>query len=212
MRHHNIQKCKRSSSVARHIGPWSTIWSTADRSFLLQQAFDKVRVVVGVNNYRLYSTIQIGHPGAKLNSMNKAYRRSHWGYVIKALHTSNMWTAMKESIMIEGIIPLFVNFGTVEERKLLDVVENLAANIVLSTTYIDFCIKRIFPMHKKTVRMHSKVGPILDSNRGLSKIWRTPRWKPCSLKVKVAMNHWVRNQLTIPAKTGSPGIVSRHHH
>lgn len=100
----------------------------------------------------LYFKTRLVDRGEGPNLMSKHYLRTHWKCCIKHLHAPKLRTAMKESIEVKGIILLIVNMRNLRVSKWWEVLENLAVHILHGATYINPCIKRIFPVNKISYR------------------------------------------------------------
>lgn len=123
-----------------------------------------------MNKTVLYSTTFLADTGADTNFINEAYLRPHWKFCIRLLDLPKLRTETNEPIKVAGITLLILKLGTLQVGPWLDVVENLAVNILLGITYIDRCFKRIISMDRKIVPIHSAPIPIWRRDRNLSRI------------------------------------------
>lgn len=96
----------------------------------------KHRVGIGteVNRPLLHFTTCPAEPGTVPNLMIEAYLRFQWESYINRLDASTLPTATKESIEVQGIIPLIVEIVNLQVRSWFDIGKSLAVNIFLGTT------------------------------------------------------------------------------
>lgn len=109
-------------------------------------------------------------------SPEAAMEKSH-----KSLDALKLPTSTTEPITVKGGTPLIVKWGTLQIRPWFCIIENLAVKILLKSTYIDNCIKIIFPIDREIVLMHYAPIPILGTGRYLFKIMSILSSQPSSL-------------------------------
>lgn len=73
---------------------------------------------------------------------------------------------------------------------MVDVVDNLAVIISVSTASIDQCIKRVFSMDQKNVVTHLEAVQTLSRERGSPKILSTLSQEACSFKPQGYIRVW----------------------
>lgn len=69
-----------------------------------------------------------------------------------------LWTAMKRSIKVQRGFRLIVKMKILQVRTWFAVIENLAVDILLGTTYTDHCIRVIFCDEQKDWANTSPTG------------------------------------------------------
>lgn len=89
-------------------------------------------------------------------------------------------------------------------RTWFGVVENLALDILLGTTYIGRSLKSISSLDQKIVPLHSSSVTILGGNRDPHKVSSTLWHKASSDHSREHAANQVEEQITIPPETESP--------
>lgn len=97
--------------------------------------------------------------------------------------------------------------GTIQVRTWIGVVENIAVYMLLCITYIDNCLKGIFPI-KKLVPRHSALIPVLRKGRYLSILWSILSHKSYSAGAYEHRTVPVSKTLTSPAETESSVVLA----
>lgn len=82
---------------------------------------------------------------------------------MKTIKSLPLCNASQELVPIEGIVPLSAPTGDLRVRSWFGVVESLAVNVLLGMSFIDRCIRGIFPSVPKIVRWHSRPVAIISS-------------------------------------------------
>lgn len=76
----------------------------------------------------------------------------------------HLCTATKEPILLDGTILLFVNIGELRMRVWFGIVEILAVDILLGTSFIERYIRGLFPSDTEVLPWHSPLVQILSRN------------------------------------------------
>lgn len=75
---------------------------------------------------------------------------------MKPIKSPQLRTANCKVVSGEFILPLFVRMGDLCVYAWFGVIRNLAVDVVLGTSFIDSCIRGIFPSERKVVPRHSQ--------------------------------------------------------
>lgn len=83
--------------------------------------------------------------GAGLKLENRSVLPWQWCNQIKLADYYNPCTATKQAVIIDAIIPMFVRISDLCVRAWLEIVESVAFDVLLGTSFIDRCIWGVFP-------------------------------------------------------------------
>lgn len=76
--------------------------------------------------------------------------------VFEKIISPRLRTANGKVVSVEGIMHLYVRMGDLRVRSWFGVVENLVIDVLLGTSFMYRCIRRIFPSEQKIVSLHSR--------------------------------------------------------
>lgn len=111
-----------------------------------------------------------------------------------------------EVIGVQGVIPFVIQLGDLKVRTRLEIIYNLAGNVLLGTTYINQCIQGIFTMEHKIVPPQSVPDYLLG--RGTDANVTTSLWhEACSEEHSEHATIRVAKLKTILAEMESPIVV-----
>lgn len=119
---------------------------------------------LGVNTQQFGPQTCLLNTGAGLNLISKASQKRQIFTNIKKQKFSRLRTATKEPISLRGKILLFISMNELSVRVLFGIVENLAIEVLLRTSFIDRYIRGNFPSERKVVPWNYSPVPILSRN------------------------------------------------
>lgn len=88
---------------------------------------------------------------ADLNVGNKNFLQPAWRKSLKATKSTPLRIANRMVVSVERIEPLFVLMGDLRVCIWFGVVKNLVIDLLLGTSFINRCIRGVFPSERKIV-------------------------------------------------------------
>lgn len=70
------------------------------------------------------------------------------------VNSLSLRTTKNPAVQTDNIIPMFVRIGDLPVRAWFGVIENLAVDVLLGTSFIECCIQGIFTSECKVVLCH----------------------------------------------------------
>lgn len=89
---------------------------------------------------------------------------------MKTIKSQPLRTANCEVVSMEGIGPLFVRIGDLHMHALFGVVENLAVDMILGTSFIDCSVRGLFSSERKIVLSNSRPVAIILTEKKVNEI------------------------------------------
>lgn len=117
-----------------------------------------------ISSLHMHKFLCLIDTGTVLNFVGTARILSEWNYLDRHRRMRNLRIVTQQPLHMDGKIPLHVSFCALYIRVWLGIIPNLAAKVVLGTSFIDRFISGIFPLVQKAVPWHSHVGPIYISS------------------------------------------------
>lgn len=87
--------------------------------------------------------------GSVHNWMTKAFLPQTWKDCVKSFKLPQFRAIDREVLSIEPFLPLFTPIGDLRLHAWFGIVENLIADLLLETSFIDGLIRRIFSNEQK---------------------------------------------------------------
>lgn len=164
---------KKKHTLPPSVVPYETdVQYDEKESYVIASFFRKptyrVRISVGVTSQSMMTVASLFDTGAGPNLVNKSFIPRNWHRYVEPIEQPQLRTATREHVNVEGVIPMFVRIGDLRVRAWFGVVENLAVDILVGTSFIDRCIRGIFPTERKIVPWHSRPVSILTSSSNIS--------------------------------------------
>lgn len=114
----------------------------------------KIRIGTGLTKTIVHPTGCLVDNGEGPDLIKKDYWNPQFKFIIELIESLKFITANTEVISIHGGILLVVHMGDLQTRIWLDFVQNVAADVLLRTTYIDKCIWDEFSINCRIVPEH----------------------------------------------------------
>lgn len=135
---------------------------------LLHKSTNEVAIKLVVSAQQLEPYTCLLDIGAGLNWVSKTLLKKEWRTNINTHQLPCICTAKKESISPDGTILLLIHTGDLSARVWYAIVQNLAVDISLGSSFINRQIQRIFPSERKVVPSHSSPVPIPSSKNSVA--------------------------------------------
>lgn len=112
-------------------------------------------LAVYITSRAMFVVTSLLDTGAGPNLVNNAFLPREWQRKVVSTPSPSLRTATRETVKVEGIVRTFVQIGDLRVRAWSGVVENLAVDILLGTSFIDRFIISILAGERKVVPYHS---------------------------------------------------------
>lgn len=111
-----------------------------DVASFIRKATYCVRISVRISSNAVLTVASLLNTGARPNPVNKNFLQSAWRKSLKTIRSPPLRPANCEVGFVEVIVPLFVRMANLTVLAWFGVVQNLAVDVVLGTSFIDRCI------------------------------------------------------------------------
>lgn len=125
-------------------------------------------MMVGSKPTVLYAIMSVIGRGSTPTLISTAFRKSQWNSCMKRQDTSIVRKANKQSLSVIGLILLHVRIGKLCVRKWFRMVDKLAVDLHLGTSFIDHYIWTISYGEHKLVPWHLTPVAIIASHNTLA--------------------------------------------
>lgn len=130
----------------------------------------RIQTSVSISSKSMLTVARLVLTGISPNLVNKNFLPLVWRKSVKTIRSPPLHTLNCEVVSVDGIVPLFVHLGDLRVCTWFGVVDNLAVNLLLGTSFIDPCIGEIFPTERKVVPRHSRPVAITSTQKKVNKI------------------------------------------
>lgn len=122
-----------------------------DLTSFFRRATYRVQTSVVMSSNAMLTVESLFGTGPGPDLVNKDFLPPAWRESMESIKSATRRTVQRYVVSIEGTIPLFVHMGTLSVRASFGVVNNLALDVLLGTSFIARRPRRVFPSKQNIV-------------------------------------------------------------
>lgn len=129
----------------------------------------KLSIVVTLN--ALQTVASLLDTGTGPNLINKELLPPVWKESVKPIQSPQLRTVNRKVDSTEGIVPLFISIGDLLVRAWFRIVGNPTVDVLLEKSFINRCIRSIFPIKRNVDPWHSRPVANISTKSANILIW-----------------------------------------